>query len=86
MTCAMLSSVLPPALHSLREWTIGLRLSGVRLMHSLCQLAEGHMTRHLTAVLPALRSSVGDEDGAVVQWVIKAVHVLGACVKVRLLR
>lgn len=50
----LLPQLLPPLIRELGEWTVGLRVAGGRLLHTVLVLAEASATTHLQALIPAL--------------------------------
>lgn len=73
-----LSTVLPPVMKEMREWTVALRLPASRSLFSTAVLAEAALQPHLPVLLPALCSAVGDQDETVALRVISTAQVVGA--------
>ncbi|KAJ7555166.1 hypothetical protein O6H91_05G024700 [Diphasiastrum complanatum] len=77
MVQGFLGELLEPVVKDLRDWTVQIRLGAARVLHTLLIFAEDRASEKLNVLLPALCVAVGEDDLAVVQRVIQAVHVLG---------
>ncbi|CAM6096313.1 unnamed protein product [Calypogeia fissa] len=77
MVQAFLSKLLKPTMKDLLGWTIVVRLGAARLAHTLLILAEEQAVDYLDILIPAVICAVGDDEVAVAQQIMLAVHVLG---------
>lgn len=57
---------------------VGARLGGSRILHTLLAYAGTKSETHADLLVPALCSSVGDDDADIAGRVVACVHVLGA--------
>ena len=84
MVRELLHLLLRPLLAEVGEWTVALRATASRQLHTVLVLGEAGVTPQLPRLLPALCSAIGDEDAEVAGRIISAVHVVGAHVEPRL--
>ncbi|KAF5839047.1 hypothetical protein DUNSADRAFT_1744 [Dunaliella salina] len=71
LVCELLPELLPPLIKDLTEWTVAQRLCAARSMLTTLVLAGEGVTSHLTTLIPALCSAIGDESTEKVcrEWV-----------------
>lgn len=79
----LLPILLPPIIKELTEWLVAQRVCAARSLHTTLVFAEDAASEHLASLLPALCSSVGDEDVEVAGFVVRSVHIVGAHVPAR---
>ncbi|KAH9305027.1 hypothetical protein KI387_009431, partial [Taxus chinensis] len=77
MVQAYIGKLIYPVQKDLKQWTSNVRLGAARLLHALLILAEEKVADYLDTLVPCLCSAVDDDDIAVAQNVVKALHVLG---------
>mmetsp|Transcript_16748 Transcript_16748/g.46804 ORF Transcript_16748/g.46804 Transcript_16748/m.46804 type:complete len:975 (+) Transcript_16748:187-3111(+) len=66
------------ALRDIRDWSVGTRLVGARLLHTTLVHAGPAAEEHADLLVAAMCSAVGDDDADVASRVVACVHVFGA--------
>lgn len=61
----------------LRQWTSNVRLGAACVLHALLILGEEKVVDYLDTLVPSVCCAVGDDDLAVAQKAVDAIHVLG---------
>lgn len=77
MVQQLLPRLLPPVVKELGEWTIALRGSAARSLHTTLVLAEDATTNHLQHLIAALCTAIADEDADVARNILGCVHTVG---------
>lgn len=77
MVQAYLEQLMNPVQKDLKKWTSNVRLGAARVLYALLILAEEKVADYLDTLVPCLCSAVSDDDLAVAQHAINALHVLG---------
>ncbi|XP_057853693.2 uncharacterized protein LOC131063777 isoform X2 [Cryptomeria japonica] len=77
MVQACLGELINPVQKDLIQWTSNVRLGAARILYALLILGEEKVVEYLDTLVPCLCSAVSDDDIAVAQHAINALHVLG---------